>query len=104
MNTAQQVIDDITALVDEQMAGGEPEVGYDYGDPTFPHCSRCGRSWHGLPADGCPGSDDEGPLWVRPVESLESQFLATRQAIMTRVIQAFDIPPEMVELFRNGDA
>jgi hypothetical protein len=42
------IIDEIDALVDEQMAGGEPRQGYDYGDPTYPKCPHCDRHWHGL--------------------------------------------------------
>ena len=99
MSTAQRVIDDIDALVDEQLR--QEASGYDY-NLNQPRC-RCGKGWHGLPAGGCPGSDDEGPLSVllRPEAS---QFLATRQAIMTRVVQAFDIPPEIVGLFMGRDS
>ncbi len=61
MSTAQQVIDDIDALVDEQLAAGEAPGGYDYNDPEFPRC-RCGCMWHGLRQGICPGSDVEGPL------------------------------------------
>lgn len=61
MSTAQQVIDDIDALVDEQLAAGEAPGSYDSRDPEFPRC-RCGSSWHGLGRSGCPGSDTEGPL------------------------------------------
>ena len=79
MSDAQRVIDDIDALVEEQLAGGEPETGYDFDDPDFPEC-RCGLDWHGLPAYGCPGSDTEGPLrsagmtfdWWPEVPSRES--------------------------------
>jgi len=53
--------DEIGALVDEQMAGGEAKTGYDYDDPDYPRC-RCGCKWHGLIRGGCPGSDSEGPL------------------------------------------
>lgn len=42
------LIDRIDALVDEQMADGEPENGYDFDDPDFPKCPHCGRDWHGL--------------------------------------------------------
>ncbi|WP_167677921.1 hypothetical protein [Rhodococcus sp. B10] len=56
MNPEQDVLDDIDRLVDEQMAGGEPVFG-----GRAPVC-RCGRSWHGLPQTGCPGSASEGPL------------------------------------------
>ncbi len=61
VSTAQGVIDEIDALIDEQMRGGEPETGYDFDDPGFPEC-RCGLNWHGLPTLVCPGSDTEGPL------------------------------------------
>lgn len=47
-NREQSVIDDIDALVDEQMAGGEPIGGYDYNDPDYPKCPHCRRTWHGL--------------------------------------------------------
>jgi hypothetical protein len=43
------IIDDIDALVDDQLAGGEPRSGFDYGDPTYPKCPHCERHWHGLP-------------------------------------------------------
>mgnify|MGYP006876022186 CR=1 FL=1 len=62
-NPETDVLDAIGELVDEQMAAGEPLTGYDYGDPTFPRC-RCGWGWHGLPQNGCPGTDFEGPLAV----------------------------------------
>lgn len=61
MSTAQQVIDDIDALVDEQLSAGETPGGYDYNDPEFPRC-RCGCMWHGLRRGICPGSYTEGPL------------------------------------------
>lgn len=43
------IIKDIDALIDEQLEAGEPETGYNYGDPTYPKCWHCGRHWHGLP-------------------------------------------------------
>lgn len=61
MSDAQRVIDDIDALVDEQLAAGEAPGSYDSRDPEFPRC-RCGSSWHGLGRSGCPGSGVEGPL------------------------------------------
>ncbi|MBM4508894.1 hypothetical protein GS421_04525 [Rhodococcus hoagii] len=42
------IIDAIDALVDDQMAGGEPIGGYDYNDPNYPQCPHCGDDWHGL--------------------------------------------------------
>ncbi|MEU0540589.1 hypothetical protein [Nocardia sp. NPDC005978] len=77
----------IDQLVNEQLAGGEPCTGYDYGDPDFPRCPHpwCDEEWHGLPITTrmaemrwrgrvdpgyrypddsspvlCPGSDDAG--------------------------------------------
>ena len=43
------IIDRIDALVDEQLAGGEPENGFDFNDPDYPRCPHCDRNWHGLP-------------------------------------------------------
>ncbi|OXR46655.1 hypothetical protein B7C42_01629 [Nocardia cerradoensis] len=41
----RDILDDIDAV----LAEGEPETGYDFGDPTFPRCPRgCGREWHGM--------------------------------------------------------
>ncbi len=83
--------DDITAFIDAVLADGEPENGYDFGDPTYPMC-RCGEDWHGLPITAdmlmmrvishydethsyksdtssilCPVSDVEGPLRPTPM-------------------------------------
>jgi hypothetical protein len=65
-NSERAVLAAIDALIDDQMAAGEPKVGFDFGDPLFPQC-RCGNGWHGLPAWGCPGADSEGPLIARSV-------------------------------------
>lgn len=43
------LIDRIDELVNEQLAAGEPENGFDYGDPDYPRCPHCSRHWHGLP-------------------------------------------------------
>ena len=56
MNAEQRVLDDIDALVDEQLDSGEP-TGYDHGTQRC----RCGADWHGLPRHGCPGTGFEGP-------------------------------------------
>ena len=45
----RDIVDEIDRLVDEQMAGGEPRTGYDFGNPTYPRCGHCDRHWHGLP-------------------------------------------------------
>lgn len=47
-DSVTMVIDDIDALIDEQLAAGEPVGGFDYGDPAFPRCPHCHRRWHGL--------------------------------------------------------
>jgi len=57
MTAAQRVIDDIDALVDEQLR--QEASGYDW-NLNQPRC-RCGCMWHGLSRSGCPGSDVEGP-------------------------------------------
>ncbi|AVP42299.1 hypothetical protein SEA_FENRY_73 [Gordonia phage Fenry] len=46
--TGRDIVDDIDALIDEQLAAGEPIGGYDYNDPDYPKCWHCGRDWHGL--------------------------------------------------------
>lgn len=63
-NSEQGVLDAIDALIDDQLAEGEPETGFAFGDPGFPRC-RCGKTWHGLATRACPGSDVEGPLRPR---------------------------------------
>lgn len=35
-DTTRSLLDRIDALVDDQLAGGEPETGYDFDDPDFP--------------------------------------------------------------------
>jgi hypothetical protein len=47
MNT-DQLLDEIDALVDAQLEGGEPETGFDFDDPDHPRCPHCDRDWHGL--------------------------------------------------------
>ncbi len=43
------IIDRIDELIDQQLAAGEPEQGYDFNDQTYPKCPHCDRHWHGLP-------------------------------------------------------
>ena len=66
MSELERVLDDIDALVDASLEGGEPVGGYDHGDPDFPRCGHCDRAWHGLPltervaamyAEGCYDED-----------------------------------------------
>lgn len=57
--TSQQV--DIVALIDEQLAAGQPEMG------RIAACRYCGHEWHGLPCAtryvtcGCQGSHQDKP-------------------------------------------
>lgn len=43
------IVNAIDALIEEQLSQGEPERGFDAGDPGFPSCSHCDRDWHGFP-------------------------------------------------------
>jgi hypothetical protein len=56
MNPEQHVLDDIDALIADQMAEGEP-----WDDEAKDEWCRCGTPWHGLAIKGCPGSTTEGP-------------------------------------------
>jgi hypothetical protein len=66
----QRVLEDIDGLIRDQLEAGEPETGYDYGDPDYPGCphSWCSDLWHGLPIEIegpggvvlCPGSAFRG--------------------------------------------
>ena len=60
-NPEQRVLDDIDALIAEQLAAGEP--GDDWGDEEGPECPHhgCDESWHGLPYGPCLGSATQGP-------------------------------------------
>lgn len=42
------IINEIDALIDDQLDAGEPIGGYDYGDPDYPKCPHCQGDWHGL--------------------------------------------------------
>ncbi|AXH45829.1 hypothetical protein SEA_GEAZY_70 [Gordonia phage GEazy] len=48
MHGTDELIDEIDALIGDQLAAGEPRNGYDFDDPDFPKCWHCGRDWHGL--------------------------------------------------------
>ncbi len=43
------IVNAIDALIEEQLSQGEPERGFDAGDPDFPTCPHCDRDWHGFP-------------------------------------------------------
>ena len=43
------IVNAIDALIEEQLSQGEPERGFDAGDPDFPICPHCDRDWHGFP-------------------------------------------------------
>ncbi|NKS12572.1 hypothetical protein GS580_16670 [Rhodococcus hoagii] len=114
------IIDAIDALVDEQMAGGEPIGGYDYDDPDYPRCPHCGDDWHGLKItrrmrdmrwDGafdedyryaeddsevlCPGSDFIGP-WATPQEL--NRIRNGRDSPWHRRWELPELPPEFQRL------
>ena len=107
------IIDRIDALIDEQLAAGEPETGYDYGDPDYPECPECGSDWHGLPRtrtqfgvydeDGnhkttvlCEGSDLIGPRRLP-----QSAPAATEPAIGHAYFRILvDINPDVWARFR----
>ncbi|WP_032402469.1 hypothetical protein [Rhodococcoides fascians] len=55
------IIDQIDALVDEQLANYDNRSGYDH-DVNQERCGHCCRDWHGLAAENCPGSAFIGPL------------------------------------------
>lgn len=88
MAVSADIIDRIDELIDEQLAAGEPETGWDYGDPDYPECPHCGRDWHGLPITGwgpddivvlCEGSDLIGPR--RPPQPPQPPRAPTEHAI-----------------------
>lgn len=53
-NREQDVLDDIAALIDSQLAAGERD-GYE------PQC-LCGQDWHGLATGQCPGTPVVGEV------------------------------------------
>jgi len=54
--------DDVDEIVRWQMTGWVLRRAPVVNKPPAPLCGRCGGEWHGLPADGCPGSfDTPGP-------------------------------------------
>jgi hypothetical protein len=91
VSTAQQVIDEIGALVDEQLR--QEASGYDW-NLNQPRC-RCGRVWHGLTRQhdrlggACPGSDAEGPLVPRWNETQVKEAAAAIHAVIAVVARAF---------------
>lgn len=80
-NAEQDVLDDIAALVDEQLIVGEQD-GYE----SF---CRCGREWHGLAAGACPGTQIAGEAGLAESTVLSVEFMAfvreTRDAIRQRI-------------------
>jgi hypothetical protein len=47
---ADDIINGIDQLVDDQIAGGERSAaGRFSGSAEYPRCSHCDREWHGLP-------------------------------------------------------
>lgn len=83
-NPEQSVIDAIDALVDEQMAGGEPIMSTAARPHSYDRCKLCDGAWHGEPWRGvdldhlgeydqhqhgraidCPGAYATGPQRIR---------------------------------------
>lgn len=64
MNPEDAIIAEIDAMIDDQLAAGEPMNGFDYDDPDYPICPHegCWRDWHGEKMGRCPGSPVLGPL------------------------------------------
>ncbi|WP_260932328.1 hypothetical protein [Mycolicibacterium llatzerense] len=90
MSDVLRLCDEIDELIDEQLAAGEPENGWDYGDPDYPECPHCGRDWHGLPINRwgyaavmCEGSTFIGPMqdpWVlRPRREIDIRIVVDHQ-------------------------
>ncbi len=96
MKKVDQVLAEIDALIDDQLAEGEPLNGYDFGDPGFPRC-RCGRTWHGLATRACPGSDAEGPQrpWRPYVDVVE--VVRCRCGVREHDAEMFGCPGTTVE-------
>lgn len=82
-NPEQNVLDDIDALISEQLETGEPDTWFaEEDDEDCPHIG-CEEYWHGLPVGSCPGSASEGPeLPVRVM--LARQAAADREARFQR--------------------
>jgi hypothetical protein len=108
------LIDRIGELVDNQMAVGEPCIGFDFGDPHYPKCGHCGRAWHGLKitmqiesmratgvydesysytADDspvlCEGSEFIGPMKYAPRPQHQNPFVAGGEAAVAAMLDAW---------------
>ncbi len=85
MNREQSVIDAIDELVDEQLT--QESSGYDH-NINQPLC-RCGRYWHGLPSNGCPGSDAQGPIaYSKALVKLDPAAGHAELAAIVEIVQA----------------
>ncbi len=85
------IVDRIDALIDEQLAAGEPETGWDYGDPDYPECPHCGRDWHGLPINrwGYAAVMCEGSTFIGPMQ--DPWGLRPRREIIIRIVPNVDL-------------
>lgn len=125
MHSTDELIDEIDALIGEQLAAGEPMNGYDFDDPDFPTCWHCGRDWHGLAitermnrmraygeidegyryADDdspviCPGSSFIGPVQTPPrTARLGFQIFSGDHSNHVHVV-----PGRYVELYQQSDS
>jgi hypothetical protein len=114
--SAQSVIDEIDALVDEQLR--QEASGYD-NNLGVVEC-LCGLDWHGLPEWGCPGTDAEGPVQINvPIEfatryemlhesfnpiamfdRLAQHYWESVAVSFSRLAEAFNAPAPVPETFR----
>ena len=122
------IVNAIDALIEEQLSQGEPERGFDAGDPDFPTCPHCDRDWHGFPLtkrvavmysrgsfdEGysvkddespvlCPGSNFIGPVTADAVALRTSTSCLDLLAALLREMDD-DIPPGsylVLDLYRD---
>jgi hypothetical protein len=89
--SAQSVIDEIDALVDEQLR--QEASGYD-NNLGVVEC-LCGLDWHGLPEWGCPGTDAEGPVWKNGPDTFGTWYEMPHESynaaasILDRLVQRY---------------
>lgn len=100
MTGVDDTIANIDALIDEQLAEGEPAGGFDDGDPAFPRCPHCGSHWHGLPItyrmvimgklgwmpDDYTYASDDSPIWC-PGSQPDRRRLELDRPEMHRLVQ-----------------
>ena len=109
------IVNAIDALIEEQLAQGEPERGFDAGDPDFPSCPHCDRDWHGFPLtervagmyccglfdEGYSVKDDESPV-VCPGSNFIGPVKA--EAVAYRPFAFMDILSTFLRELRDDEA